>query len=515
MPSSSKPVGIDLGTTFSAIAYLDESGKPVTIPNREGELTTPSAILFEDDNLVVGREAIRAALTDPGKVVQFIKREIGTPRYRYRVGEKNYTPEELSAMILKKLKQDAEQKIGPIEDAVITVPAYFDDTRRKATQDAGRIAGLNVLDIINEPTAAALAYGVGKLGKDEVALVYDLGGGTFDVTLVQISGRKIQMLATDGDVRLGGKEWDDRILNYVADKFKEETGEDPRDDAQSHNELAERVEEAKRALSERRKVRIPCSHAGHRLSIELTKGDFEHLTEDLLGRTELTTQLVMEQSELTWDDVNRVLLVGGSTRMPMVRTILESITGTEPDASLPADEVVAWGAAIHAGIRSMRTTGGTAGFDAKAIEKLKDVVEINVNSHSLGIVAFDRKSKKRVNAIIIKKNTPLPHSAKRLFRTPRTEGKAGALRVLILEGEAKDPDACIQIGECLVKLPQDLPGSSPIQISFSYDESGRIGVHALDMTQGREAKTEIIRQTGMSNEQIDRATADLSQTQLE
>ncbi|NOZ19665.1 MAG: Hsp70 family protein [Planctomycetes bacterium] len=514
MPPS-KPVGIDLGTTFSAIAYLDETGKPVTIPNREGELTTPSAILFEEDNIVVGREAIRAALTDPGKVVQFIKREVGTPRYRYRVGQKNYTPEELSAMILKKLKQDAERKIGPIEDAVITVPAYFDDTRRKATQDAGRIAGLNVLDIINEPTAAALAYGMGKLGNDEVALVYDLGGGTFDVTLVQISGRKIQMRATDGDVRLGGKEWDDRILNYVAEKFMEETGENPRDDAQSHNELAERVEEAKRALSERRKVRIPCSHAGRRLSVELTKDEFEHLTEDLLGRTEMTTQLVLEQSGLSWDAVNRVLLVGGSTRMPMVRSMLELITGKEPDASLPADEVVAWGAAIHAGIRSLRKPGGARGFTAKVIKELKDVVEINVNSHSLGIAAFDPKTKKRVNAIIIKKNTPLPHSAKRLFKTPPADGKAAALRIRVLEGESKDPDACIQIGECLVKLPADLAGGSPIQISFSYDESGRIGVHALDMTRGREAKTEIIRDTGMSNSQIDKATADLSQAELE
>ncbi|MEW6357590.1 MAG: Hsp70 family protein [Planctomycetota bacterium] len=514
MPSS-KPVGIDLGTTFSAIAYLDETGKPVTIPNREGELITPSAILFEEGNIVVGREAIRAALTDPGRVVQFIKREIGTPRYRYRVGDKSYTPEELSAMILKKLKQDAEQKIGPITDAVITVPAYFDDTRRKATQDAGRIAGLNVIDILNEPTAAALAYGVGKLGKDEVALVYDLGGGTFDVTLVQISGRRIQMLATDGDVRLGGKDWDDRILNHVAEKFKEETGEDPRDDAQSHNELAERVEEAKRALSERRKVRVPCSHGGHRLSVELAQEDFEHLTEDLLGRTELTTQLVIEQSGLSWDAVERVLLVGGSTRMPMVRKMLELIAGKEPDASLPADEVVAWGAAIHAGIRTMRKAGGEKVFDAKTVASLRDVVEINVNSHSLGIAAFDGKAKKRINAIIIKKNTPLPHSAKRLFRTPRTEGKAGALRIRILEGESKDPEACIQIGECLVKLPPDLPGGSPIQISFNYDESGRIGVHALDMTRGREAKTEIIRETGMSKEEIEKATADLSKAELE
>lgn len=515
MAPTGRPVGIDLGTTYSAIAYLDESGRPVTIPNREGELTTPSAILFEEDNIVVGREAIRAALTDPQRVVQFIKREMGTPRYRYRLGSKSYTPEELSAMILKKLKQDAEQKIGPITEAVITVPAYFDDTRRKATQDAGAIAGLKVKDIINEPTAAALAFGVGKLGKEETALVYDLGGGTFDVTLVRISGRQIRVLATDGDVRLGGKDWDDRILDFIADKFKEEADADPREDAQSHNELALRIEEAKRALSERRKVRIPCSHAGRRLSIELSREDFEQMTEDLLGRTELTTQLVIEQSGVSWDQVDRVLLVGGSTRMPMVRNMLESVTGRPPDGSLPADEVVAWGAAIHAGIRSVREAGGETRFEKKTAETLRDVVEINVNSHSLGIAAFDGKTQKRVNAILIKKNTPLPHSAKRLFRTPKVTGGESALRIRILEGESKDPDACIQIGECLVNLPKDLPGGSPIQISFSYDESGRISVHALDMTLGREAKTEIIRETGLSKPQIEQATADLSKAELE
>jgi len=515
MAPEATPVGIDLGTTFSAIAYLDEGGKPVTISNREGELTTPSAILFEDNNIVVGREAIRAALTDPERVVQCIKREIGTPRYRYRAGDKSYSPEELSAMILKKLKQDAEQKIGPIEEAVITVPAYFDDTRRKATQDAGRIAGLKVLDIINEPTAAALAYGVGKLGKKEIALVYDLGGGTFDVTLVKIAGRQVRMLATDGDVRLGGKDWDERILDFVADKFKEETDADPREDALSLNDLQERVEEAKRALSERTKVRIPCSHAGHRLSVELSRDEFEQLTEDLLGRTQLTTDLVMEESGLTWDDVSRVLLVGGSTRMPMVQSMLDLVTGKPPDASLPADEVVAWGAAIHAGILSMREEGGRKRYHEKTVEKLKDVVEINVNSHSLGITAYDRKAKKRVNAIIIKKNTPLPHAAKRLFRTPKTEGKSSALKVGILEGEAKDPDACIQIGECTVKLPGELPPGSPIQISFNYDESGRIGVHALDMTSGREAKTEIIREVGMAPDEIEQAAADLSKAELE
>src|SRR5438105_2497931 len=335
-----KVVGIDLGTTFSAISTLDDRGQPVTLPNRDGEMLTPSAVLLDDGNAVVGQAALDVALEQPDKVAMLIKRRMGHSTLGREVAGREFRPETLSAIILRKLVQDAVLRIGPVSKAVITVPAYFDDTRRKATKDAGRIAGLDVLDILDEPTAAALAYSfqpprsTGDLNPDHIlpdeqrtVLVYDLGGGTFDVTVVRLTQRRFETLAIEGDVRLGGKDWDDRIIDHVAAQFQKQYGDDPRTDPQSYASLAAAAERAKRTLSKLPQTSVTCTHAGHVLTVPLTRADFETMTRDLLTRTRLTTQQVLRQAGLDWGGVDRVLLVGGSTHMAMTGHMLCEISG--------------------------------------------------------------------------------------------------------------------------------------------------------------------------------------------
>jgi molecular chaperone DnaK len=507
-----KLVGIDLGTTFSAIATLDDRGQPVTLPNVEGEMLTPSAVLLEEGSAIVGQAARDSALEMPDRVAMLIKRSMGESEYAHTVAGRTFRPETLSALILRKLVQDAERRIGPVAKAVITVPAYFDDTRRKATKDAGRIAGLDVLDILDEPTAAALAYSFQGSAvpsadaplpiKEQTVLVYDLGGGTFDVTLVHLSQKRFQTLAIEGDVRLGGKDWDDRIVEYVSTKFKEKYGEDPRQDPISLATLNAQAERAKRALSKLQHTTLLCSHAGKVLTLPLTRAEFENITKDLLLRTRITTQQVLRQARLTWDKVDRVLLVGGSTHMPMTGAMLAELTGKAPDSSLAVSEVVARGAALHAGIVASRM-GASNGdlLDEGVAELLGDVVEINVNSHSLGIEV--KQNDQRQNDILIPKNTQLPTSATRLYRTVM-ENQA-KVRVKVLQGELPHADACIRIGECWIQdLPPNLPKGAPIQVRCGVGTNGIIEVTATDLTSGTSARTEIHRTSSLSEKDIAR-----------
>lgn len=511
-PGGGKLVGIDLGTTFSAIATLDDRGQAITLPNVEGEMLTPSALFLDEGNTaVVGQAARDVALEQPGRVAMFVKRYMGHPAFGQLVGARQFRPETLSAILLRKLLQDAEQRIGPIQHAVITVPAYFDDSRRKATKDAGRIAGIEVLDIIDEPTAAALAYSfqpprdgvrqptrMGLPAQERIVLVYDLGGGTFDVTLVRLSQNFFESIAIEGDVRLGGKDWDDRIIEYVAGKFKDVYGEDPRDDLQSLAALSAAAERTKRTLSKLPQTTITCTHAGKVLAVPLTRAEFENLTRDLLMRTRLTTQQLLRQANLGWDQVDRVLLVGGSTHMPMTRHMIEELTGKVPDQSLAVSEVVARGAAIHAGIVASRNKeiASDPSFDF-----LGEIVEVNVNSHSLGIEV--KVNEERVNDVLIAKNTPLPTAASRVYRTV-VNGQS-RVRVKVLQGEAHQAEACIHIGECWVEgLPPGLPRFSPIQVRCGVGSNGLIDVMALDMTSGKMVRTEIHRSSGLSEEEIAR-----------
>jgi molecular chaperone DnaK len=512
--AAGKFVGIDLGTTYSAIATLDDRGQPVTLPNRDGVMITPSAVLIDDGQAVVGQAALDVALEQPDKVATLIKRHMGHASFGRAVAGREFRPETLAALILRKLVQDAELRIGPVGRAVITVPAYYDDSRRRATKDAGRIAGLDVLDIIDEPTAAALSYSFqpphapGNLvpdhilpGEERTVLVYDLGGGTFDVTVVRLSQRHFQTLAIEGDVRLGGKDWDDRIVEYVASRFQAQFGEDPRSDPVSLVGLGAAAERVKRTLSKLSQTTITCMHNGRVLVVPLTRADFEAMTRDLLVRTQLTTQQVLRRASLDWDRVDRILLVGGSTHMPMTGQMLHELSRKPPDNSLAVSEVVARGAAIHAGILAARGENAALDLGPEAIAALGDVVEINVNSHSLGVEV--KQQQDRLNDILVPKNTMLPTAASRVYRTVVENQQR--VRVKVLQGEAHQADACISVGECWIDyLPANLPRASPIQVRYGVASNGLIEVMALDMTSGKMARTAIHRSSGLSEEEIAR-----------
>lgn len=507
-------VGIDLGTTFSCAARLTREGTPQTIPNREGERITPSVLIIEDDMIVVGREAKRSECVYPDKTAVCVKRDMGDDAYNRALGGRTYRPEILSAMILKRIKADVETRFGPIRYAVITVPAYFDDTRRKATQDAGRIAGLEVLDIINEPTAAALAFAFDAhlrlhetaatfsdqlTKKEQTALVYDLGGGTFDVSIVRMSPDRFETLATDGDVRLGGRDWDERLVDFLATEFQQEHGSDPRTDPESRAFLYQAAEQARHALSVRQSTRVMVAHAGRRSSIELTRRRFEDLTASLLIRTQMTTELVVESAGLTWSDIDRVLLVGGMTRTPQVREMIRGISGHEPDCSLAADEVVAHGAAIHGGILLSRSARESGLIDSDLMRTWANFQTVDVNSHSLGVAV--RTGEGYSNSILIPKNTPLPVARSRVYRTSVANQRQ--VRVRVLEGEAREAEACSRIGEFVLRnLPPDLPVHAPIEVECRYGTDGRISVTGRDVTSGRLAETTIVRQGRMEDDEL-------------
>lgn len=510
-------VGIDLGTTFSAIAAIDDHGKPYTIPNRDNEMLTPSAVLVVDDtSAVVGQAALDVALEQPDRVATLIKRYMGKETYARDVTGRPFRPETLSAIILRKIVQDAELRLGPISKAVITVPAYFDETRRKATKDAGRIAGLDVLDILDEPTAAALAYSFQPPrplhgmpapkpmlpGEARTVLVYDLGGGTFDVTLVRLSKDRFETLAIEGDYQLGGKDWDDKIVDHVARRFLEQHGGDPRQDAQSLTGLRAAAERAKKTLSKLPQATITCSHAGKVLTVPITRVEFETLTKDLIIRTRLTVQQVLRHAGVKWEQVERILLVGGSTHMPMAGEMLQQLSGKSPDNSLAVSEVVARGAALHAGIVAAHSDLDSDLLDPEARKLLEQVVEVNVNAHGLGIEVRDQ-AEQRVNNILIPRNTQLPYAFSRVYYTKAENQQR--VRVKVLQGDAPEAASCIPIGECWIEgLPANLPKGAPVQVRYGVASNGLIDVLALDMTAGRMARTVIHRSSGLSDEEIAR-----------
>jgi len=492
------PVGIDLGTTFSVIARLDDRGQPVTLVNTEGDRLTPSVVLFDREDLVVGREALKAMATEYEQVATCVKRDVGHRVFHKVLNGQQYPPEVLEAFILNKLRADAAEQIGTFRQAVITVPAYFDEVRRKATQDAGYMAGLDVLDIINEPTAAALAFGYqqgmldrGQDAKPQHIVVYDLGGGTFDVTVMEIRGNQFTALATDGDVQLGGYDWDQRLVDMVAEAFIRQHAIDPREDSNTAGKLWRESEDAKRTLSARAKATVACDYRGLSARVELNRPQFEDATQDLLDRTRFTTLQTVKAAGLNWHDVDRVLLVGGSTRMPMVRDMLRKLSGKEPDASVAADEAVAHGAALHAGWILARNQGHPPSFKIR-----------NVNSHSLGVVGLDPQTRRRRNGILIPRNTKLPVTAKRSFRTHKDDQRS--ILVQIVEGESPSADDCNPLGKCTVAdLPPNMPARSPVSVHFDYQANGRLKVRVSVPGTSREVETEIVRENSMPKEHLD------------
>jgi molecular chaperone DnaK len=495
-------VGIDLGTTYSVVAYLDPEGRPTSIHNANGDLLTPSVVLFDDGGTVVGKEAVLAAALEPDKVAECAKRDMGSKYYHKKINGEFLPPEVISSYILRRLKSDAERKLGAVSKAVITVPAYFDETRRRATMDAGRLAGLDVLDILNEPTAAAIAYGYkegfldrgGRLqgARPLRVLVYDLGGGTFDVTVVEMADQSFKALATDGDVLLGGKDWDAKLVEIAAARLEKDLGEDPRKCPETLQEMWTAAETAKKTLSERPRATMFVLHRGRRLKVEITRQEFEEATAPLVLRTSTTADIVVMQAGLTWPDIDRVLVVGGSTRMPMVERMLRELAGRAVDHSVSVDEAVAHGAALYADVMLQKQNAG-GGHTEFAVT--------NVNSHSLGVVGVDPVTRDRVNKVLIAKNTPLPHTAARRFKTFK-DGQS-SVKVTVLEGESEQPDGCIEVGTCVIRgLPPNLPAGWPVEVRYSYQENGRLQVSAGLVGHKAQVTTEFIRDNSLSDDDL-------------
>jgi len=503
-------VGIDLGTTYSSIAQLDDDGNPRAIINVDDRDITPSVVLLGDsERVVVGPSFARIAEEAPDRIVEAIKREMGNKDFHVVYQDRKLTPEFVSALILKKLKQDAEQKIGPIANAVITVPYYFNDIRRKATQDAGRIAGLNVIDIINEPTAATLshAWERGELGREDLEqiertiLVYDLGGGTFDVTVVRYTPTNFKVLATDGDVMLGGLDWSRRLVDHVADEFQKRFDLDPREDSVSLRQLTQDCEDAKRKLSESAQVPVEVYFQGNTMTVSVTRGEFERLTGDLLERTKTTTLLVLEQSGVGPGELDDLVLVGGSTHMPVVEQMLTEICQRPPNRDVHPEKAVGHGAAIHAAILEARATGGETRMGKAIINRLRSVSTSDVNSHSLGTKITDPQDKRKKNHIMIERNTSLPFNVTQRFAT--TADNQQRIHVTVLEGEVADPDACATIGDFwITNLPPDLPKGSPVEVTYAYDASGRINCTARELTSNNAASIEIVRESGLDSDGV-------------
>src|ERR1700724_517564 len=396
-----KAIGIDLGTTFSAAAHIDAYGKPQILANAESERITPSVILFDGANAIVGTIAKNSSVGEPEKIVDFVKREIGKSKEQFHreFGGKIYSAEELSALIIKKLKADAEKYLEqPVTDAVITVPAYFNDAERTATITAGQLAGLNVLQIINEPTAAALAYGLDKLDENQTVFVFDLGGGTFDVTIMRIIDHKIEMVATNGDHRLGGKDWDDVIVNLIAEEFDHLHGENPLLDLHSYQDLHNRALSAKIQLSSRNSTTIVYHHGGKSVKLTLTRKDFEKRTRHLVEKCKTICEMVMQEAKMKWNKIDKVLLVGGMTRMPMIRTMISDLSSLPLIDHVNPDEVVARGAAIQA-ILSMLNEEEVSGkrvLDDATRHQFSSldgslIKVTTLTSHLLGVVLWDEK----------------------------------------------------------------------------------------------------------------------------
>jgi len=505
-------VGIDLGTTYSAIAQLSKDGDPGVIPNADDRPITPSVVLLGDDgHVLVGPSFERISIENPNHIIEAVKREMGNQDYFVMYQDKKLTPEFVSALILKKLKQDAEERVGPIANAVLTVPYYFNDVRRKATQDSGRIAGLNVVDIINEPTAATLSYAwaKGELGRTDISatektiLVYDLGGGTFDVTVVRYTPTHFRVLATDGDVFLGGMDWNQRLVDHVSEQFKKKFGDDPRDDPDNLRAFTQECEDTKRQLSTKSQVPVSVYYKGNTLTVALTRGDFERMTADLLQRTKDTTELVLQQANVLPDTLDEMVLVGGSTYMPVVEQMMKDVCGREPSRDLVPEEAVAHGAAIHAAILEAKATGGEGRMAQTVINRLRAVKTSDVNSHSLGVKITDpSETTRKINHIMIPRNTPIPEDVTQRFvtNTPNQQ----RVHVYVLEGEATEPEACTTIGDFRVTgLPADLPAGSPVEVTIRYDSSGRIHAAAKDLAGQNAASMEIVRDSGLDEKGLE------------